>query len=480
MSAAFLIVPILLPILLGGFTVLIPFRSRGILRAYALSVTIVSALFVWVSILFGGEDGLTLLSMTENFTLLIRLDGFGRLFAGIIATLWPLTTLYAFEYLENDPRVRVFLSFFIMSFGVTVGVAYAGNLFTLYCFYELLTLSTVPLVMHTQTRDAVRAAKTYFLFSLGGAAFGFVAMLYYSLGRVQAEAVTVSRLFWLMGFFGFGVKSAIFPLAKWLLQASVAPTPVTALLHAVAVVKSGVFAIIRLTWFAYGASLLSGSWEQAVALSFAAFTVVYGSAMAVKEPHFKRRLAYSTVSNLSYILVGALLLTESGLIAGMAHMAFHASIKILAFFACGAVLHKSGIEYVRELDGLNKKMPLTCLCFTVSALALTGIPPFNGFISKWHLLTAAAESGSVCAYLCAAAILISALLTAIYMLSAVRHFYFPARESAFTPPDSAKDPGALMLIPMLTLAAGLLITGLCSGPIFSKLAAIAQSVAAWR
>lgn len=288
-------------------------------------------------------------------TLTLRFDGLGRFFAGIVATLWPLTVLYASEYMKHEERQAAFFAFFTLTYGITLGVAMAANLFTMYSFYELLTLSTVALVMHPMTRRAVRAAKTYLAFSLGGAAFAFVSIMYiigkghsgsflYG-GFLRGEPDSLMLVFYVMGFLGFGVKAAVFPTHVWLPKASVAPTPVTALLHAVAVVKSGVFAVIRLTWFAYGTEVLKGSWAQTVVMCFAIFTIFFGASMAVKEQHWKRRLAYSTVANLSYILFGVTMMTQAGLTAALLHMAFHAEIKILAFFwrRRRAAQHRTGV-----------------------------------------------------------------------------------------------------------------------------------------
>ena len=410
-------------------------------------------------------------------TLVLRFDALGRFFAGIIATLWPLTTLYAFEYMKEDPRKTPFFAFFTMAYGVTLGVAMAGNLFTMYCFYELLTLSTVPLVLHPNTKEAVRAARTYFAYSLGGAAFAFAAMLFLISNGETGDFVLggllrtypyarpqFTLIFYTLGFFGFGVKAAMLPTCRWLPIASVAPTPVTALLHAVAVVKSGVFAIIRLTWFAYGTKLLAGTWAQYVAMGAAVATIFYGASRAVKETHWKRRLAWSTVANLSYIIFGAVMMTPEGLSAGLLHMAFHAEIKILAFFCCGAVLHQTKREYVCELDDLGRAMPVTFVCFTVSALALVGIPPLSGFVSKWSLLIASADSGQGMAYAGAGVLLAAALLTAIYMLTTVARAWFPVGGGKLDN-SGVREASWRMTVPMIILAAGIVATGVFATPI---------------
>lgn len=485
MKPELLIICILFPIVMSIFTPAFGARRRTYMRIFVGLVTVLTSIFAWILILNVSDEPLTLVRFTDRLAFTLKFDRLGRFFAGIVATLWPLTVLYGFEYLSHDSRQHSFFSFFTMAYGVTLGVAMSGNIFTLYCFYELLTLSTAPLVMHTQSRDAIRAVRIYFGFSLGGAAFAFISMVYLIMNGGNVAPGNITSLFYLMGFFGFGVKAAVFPLHIWLPRASVAPTPVTALLHAVAVVKSGVFAIIRLTYFAYGTAAVAGSWAQYTALGFALFTILYGSVNAVRERHWKRRLAYSTVSNLSYILFGALLMTTDGLTGGLLHMAFHAEIKILAFFAAGAVLHVTEREYIAEMDGMGRKMPVTFICFLVAALGLTGIPPFSGFISKWHLLSAAAAygkaglPGSWIAYTGAGIVLISALLTAIYCFSVLRRAFFPDKNADLASLEGIRDANWKMLVPMSIIAVGIVLTGLFGGQILKAVQEITANIALW-
>lgn len=487
MQEQFLLLAVLLPILGGPAIYFLRKQSSRVLFLYVGAVTLCTSALVWALILTCGSACFTLLHLTQTLSFNLRFDALGRFFAGIVATLWPLTILYAAEYMEHEERLPSFLAFFTMAYGVTLGVAMAADLFTMYSFYELLTLTTVPLVMQPMTRKATRAARTYLAYCLGGAAFAFLSITYligsgcgqmFTPGGVVTEVPNGSRnlmlTFYLFGFLGFGVKAALFPMHRWLPKASVAPTPVTALLHAVAVVKSGVFTVIRLTYFAYGTAMLKGTWVQDTVMLIAIFTIFYGASMALKEHHWKRRLAYSTVANLSYILFGVTLMTEAGLTAALLHMAFHAEIKILSFFCAGAVLHGTKREYLHELNGLGRKMPITMACFTVSALALTGIPPFSGFVSKWHLLTAAADSENVLGYLGAVVLLLAALLTAMYMLTVVCRVWFP--ESVDDRLESEHEVGIRMTLPMTLLAIGILLTGIFAQPIVSAAAAIAAGI----
>jgi multicomponent Na+:H+ antiporter subunit D len=358
-----------------------------------------------------------------------------------------------------------------MTYGVTLGIAFASDMVTMYFFYELLTLSTIPLVMHAMHKKAVAAGIKYALYSIAGAALAFVGLVFlivhdandFVLGGHFAQYsgnMTVLLTVFSVAFVGCGVKAAIWPFHSWLPSAAVAPTPVTALLHAVAVVKAGAFACIRLVYYAFGAEILRGTWGQYVVMCLAIITLVFGSAMSLKQTHFKWRLAYSTVSNLSYILFACALMTPAGMVAAWVHLIVHSVVKIMAFFCAGSVLHYAHREYVHELEGLGRRMPLTFAAFTVAACALTGVPPFNGFVSKWYIALAATGEGSVWAVLGFVGLLISALLTAIYMFQVVIKAWFPAKDAPAIAAGSAHEAGPMMTVPILILAALCLLMGL--------------------
>ena len=399
-----------------------------------------------------GEEPLVLLSMGEKLTIAFQVDGLSCIFAALVSVLWPLASLYAVEYMSREGSENRFFVFYLISFGVTLGIAFSANVLTMYLFYELLTLATLPLVMHHMDGKARYAGRVYLTYSMCGAALGFIAMVlmiehgawFFQFGgsvTVTADKESTLRLAYILGFFGFGVKAAVFPGHKWLLRASVAPTPVTALLHAVAVVKAGAFACIRLIYYSFGPDILSGTWAQQLALLLPIITIVYGSCMSLKQRHFKLRLAYSTVSNLSYILFAAALMTTQALAASFLHLIVHSVVKIMAFFTAGAVLHYAHREYVPQLEGLARYMPVTFACFTAAACALTGIPPFNGFVSKWYIARAAVDIGGWLPLVGFAALLISALLTAVYMFQVVLKAWFPRTEAPAIPEGSAHEAG---------------------------------------
>ena len=253
-----------------------------------------------------------------------------------------------------------------------------------------------------------------------------------------------------------------------------APTPVTALLHGVAVVNTGAFAVMRVTYFSFGTKLLRGTWAQYLVMGLAVFTIVYGCSRAVKETHFKRRLAWSTVGNLSYILFGVTLMTPMGMAGALTHLVCHSFMKSCSFLCAGAVIHKTGKNYIYQLDGLGRKMPKVFACFGVSALALTGVPGLCGFVSKWYLAEGAVDSGEPLALAGAAALMISALLTAVYMLSILVRVFFPKKGFDPAEIEEVREPGWRMLVPLGVLAVCILCLGLYSEPLVRMLKEIAD------
>ena len=458
-----LLASIFLPLLGGACLPLFRFRSRRARSLYTGLITLLTSCLVWAQILGGARPEIRLLQMTDALSIVFRMDRLSVVFAGLIAFLWPIAVLYAHEYMAHEERESPFFAWYTMSYGVTLAVACAENYFTLYVFYELLTLVTMPLVLHKKDARSVHAARKYLYYSITGAALGFIGLIFLlTYGRVDflpggtltPEAVSglegLLRLVFVLSFVGFGTKAALFPMHAWLPMASVAPTPVTALLHAVAVVKAGAFAVIRLIDYSFGTWLLEGTWAQTVCLLLASFTILYGSVMAVREQHLKRRLAYSTVSNLSYILMGAALMTNAGLTGALTHLVFHALMKITLFYCAGAILVRTNREYVQEMRGLARVMPFTCAVFTFASLALTGVPPLLGFASKWNLATAAIDSGLI-----AGALIVSAVLTAVYLLSVVVPMYTRPLEG--TLPAEKCDPGLPMKLSLGVLCLAMLV-----------------------
>ncbi len=488
MNPLFLIVPILLPTAAAVWLRLARPAGKH-MEIGLMTVVLINTVLVWGLLLNRPAGGLELFRFTRGLSVTLRLDGVGSVFAGIIATLWPLATLYAYSYMHEDKRIDVFLTCYTLTYSVTLGIAFAGNLLTLYLFYELLTLATVPLVMHDMTPEALAASRKYLYYSLGGAAFAFMGIVFLSYYGATLDFTPLAASInsgmmldhremmmaaYVLTFFGFSVKSAMFPFHGWLPTASVAPTPVTALLHAVAVVKSGAFAILRVTYFSYGVTFIADTGAQEIVMLAAMITVVYASTMAVKEVHFKRRLAYSTISNLSYILLAASTMTRFGLMAALAHMIYHAVMKCCAFFCAGAVMHHAKKNFIYELDGIARKMPIVFVSFTIASVSLVGIPPLAGFLSKWTiakaLLTAPdgplATAGLGC-------LMYAAFMTAVYMLTVVVRAWSPATGADAKALEGVHDPDWKMTLPIGLLAAAVVVLGMYSRPLLALLSTIA-------
>lgn len=488
MSAFYLFLAVLIPCAGSLFVPLIRWKKRSHMMIYLESLVVINSILVWLLIFHRPEGIFTLIDVTGDLAIAFELDGLGTIFAGLISFLWPFAMLYSFEYMKKEEKEKSFFLFYTITYGVTLGIALADNFVTMYCFYELLTLVTLPLIMHTLTREAILASRKYLYYSIGGAAFAFIGMIFvltyggspnFVLGGVMDAAKLAGKedlflFIYVLSFFGFGVKAAVCPFNAWLPEAGVAPTPVTALLHAVAVVKSGAFAIMRLTFYCFGADFLRGTWAQKLLMAVVLFTIVYGCSMALRETHLKRRFAFSTISNLSYILFGILILTPLGLVGALSHMIFHAFMKISTFFCAGAVIHESGRTYIHQLDGFAKRMPKVFAIFTISALALMGVPGLCGFISKWNLAAAAIESGGAASYAGIGVLLVSALLTAAYMLSIVVRAYFPAVDFREDSISEVTDPNWMMLLPLAVFTICIVGFGLCSDAVTGLFGAVAS------
>ncbi len=483
---ALMCIAVLLPILSGALLPLFRFKKRLHREIYVETFVLAASAVVLALLLNRPEAPLRLFRLTETLDITLRMDGLAGVFSGLVAFLWPLSTLYAFEYIKHEGGDDKFFAFYTMSYGVTLGIAQSANLITLYLFYELLTLVTLPLVTHTGDRRSIRAGMKYLGYSIGGAACAFLGiMVLYACGDpaltfryggfVSADTPrrTLVLTAYLLTFFGFGVKAAVFPFHSWLPSAGVAPTPVTALLHAVAVVKAGAFAVTRVTFYCFGVSLLYGTWAQYTAMAFSVFTIVFGSAMALREQHLKRRLAYSTVSNLSYILFGVTLMTPAGLTGALSHMLFHGVMKITLFFCAGAVMYKTHREFVPELTGLGRYMPVTFTAFAAASAALVGVPLLPGFLSKWNLATAALAEGGLLPTLGVAALLVSAILTACYLFTPVVNAFFPPAGEGGHGLELARDPNWAMKLPFVVLMAAMLALGIGSGGLMELLSRVA-------
>ncbi len=457
------IITLLVPFVGGFASYFLNDKYYGLKKPAVILTTVLTSVLTWISVWLCREQQITVFHFTDRLRITLKIDGLGMFFALLVSVLWIFAVIYAFAYMKGKKHLNMFFAFYTATYGAVLGVAMSGDLLTMYFFYELLTLLTLPLVIQPMTKKAIRAGRKYLYLSLGGSAFAFIGLVlllhnggnhvFAQGGSYFSQLEGNDLLGYFFTFLGFGVKAAIFPLHIWLPSASVAPTPVTALLHAVAVVKSGAFAIIRLTYFCYGQAAIKDTWVQAATLIIASVTIIYGSTMALKERHFKRRLAYSTVANISYIIFGTMLLTKEGLVAALLHFLFHSLTKLIAFVCAGNVMEETEREYIFQLDGLGRKMPVTFGLFAVAALSLTGIPPLACFVSKWELCMAAVQKGDWVSMFGMAALLLSAFLTAIYMLTVCVRAFFAKGEST----ESVKEANWQMTWVFVPIAIAIII-----------------------
>ncbi len=408
-----------------------------------------------------------LLEIVPGIALALRVDAFGIYFGLIASGLWILTSIYSIGYTRGnheDKQTRYFASF-ALSLSATIGVAFAGNLLTFIIFYELLTLATYPLVIHKETPEAIRAGRQYLAYSLtaGLVLLACAVWCYQATGTLDFAAGGIFsgeetsaggfRCLFMLFLAGVGVKAGVMPFHSWLPNAMVAPTPVSALLHAVAVVKSGVFGVVRMVGFVFGPEVMAEHGLNIILATFAGVTVLLASLIALQQDSLKRMLAYSTIGHLSYIVFGAALLTPDGFAGGVFHISTHALMKITLFFCAGAIYVNTHVQKISGLDGIGKAMPWTMGAFTVGALGLTGIPPINGFFSKWFLCVGTMQAGWPLGLV---VFLLSGLLNAAYLLPVVhRAFFRPSNQF-----DKYGEASPLMVVPLCLTAVLAVVFGL--------------------
>ncbi len=409
------------------------------------------------AVLEGGGYRFTLAEVLPGVAIALRVDAMGMYFALVASFLWILTSIYSIGYmraLDEHDQTRYYASFAV-AMSATVGVAFSANLLTLYLFYEMLSLSTYPLVTHKQDAEARSAGRKYLTYLLGtSVALTLPAMiliyvltgtLEFTVGGIlagRADASTVSILLVLL-VFGFA-KAAVMPLHGWLPAAMVAPTPVSSFLHGVAVVKVGVFSILRMVFFVFGTGLLADLNLGAVLTALASVTILGASLVALTQDNLKRRLAYSTVSQLSYMILGAGMLTKAGMAGGLLHLSMHAFGKITLFLCAGAIYiaaHKSNIS---EMDGLGRRMPVTYAAFFLASLSIIGMPPLGGFLSKWSMVIGAIDGGQL---LLVAVVLVSSLLSSAYFFPIVYRGFF-ARAAGENGREEIREAPILCLVPL--------------------------------
>ncbi|KRR29032.1 monovalent cation/H+ antiporter subunit D family protein [Bradyrhizobium retamae] len=402
-----------------------------LVTAAALCLTVVSLLG---PVLDGARPELTVVDVIPGLTVAFKVEPLGMLFALIASSLWFVNSVYSIGYMRanDEPRQTTFYVCFAVALGSTIGIAFAKNLFTLFLFYEALTLSTYPLVTHRRNEEAVRAGRTYLLLLLGTSLLLFLpaivatwvlaGTLDFRPGGILPAGLSAPIIGALLALYVFGIgKAAVMPLHRWLPAAMVAPTPVSALLHAVAVVKAGVFSILKVAALVFGVDTLGAAGQSAWLTAVAGTTILVASIIALKQDNLKRRLAYSTISQLSYVVLGVAILAPISVAGAAMHIAAHAFSKITLFFAAGSIYTAAHLTEVSQLDGIGRRMPWTMGAFTIGALGMIGVPPTAGFLGKWFILTGAMQTAN---WLAVAVIFVSTILNAAYFLPIVYRAFF--------------------------------------------------------
>lgn len=446
-------------------------RSRNLRETWTILASVAKFAIVASmipSVLKGNVLEYTIISLAPGLLLQFRVDAFGLLFGILASTLWIATSFYSIGYmrgLNEHAQTRYFFCFAI-ALSATMGIAFSANLLTLFVFYEILTMATYPLVAHKETPEAIKGGRKYLTYTLtaGVVILLSMAIIYRLTGTLDFKpggfmagnaSADMFRFLFVALVMSFGVKAAIMPLHEWLPTAMVAPTPVSALLHAVAVVKAGVFGVLRVILYVFGPTFLHDTGLWILLAYFVSFTIIVSCFFALAQDNIKRRLAFSTINNLSIVILGAALLTTSAIKGGMLHIAFHGFMKITLFFVAGAIYVKTHKENVSELDGLGRQMPLTMGSFAIGAMGVTGIPPLCGFISKWYLCLGSLEAHEIVFLF---VFLTSAFLDAAFFFPIVYRAFFKKPKEDVTP--HFNEAPMFMVIPLMVTAIASVILGI--------------------
>jgi multicomponent Na+:H+ antiporter subunit D len=463
-----ILLAILLP-LAGAVGIALAGRVSANLRE---TVTLLTAgglaLTVWSllpSVMAGDRPAVTVTELLPGVELAFRVEPLGMLFAALASGLWIVNSLYSIGYMRgnNEKHQTRFYVMFAVSLAATMGVAFAGNLITLFLFYEMLTLSTYPLVSHKGDANTVRSARVYLGILLTTSIGLFLPAIIWTYtvagggdfvpGGILAGHVEGPAIGLLLGLFVFGIgKAAVMPVHRWLPAAMVAPTPVSALLHAVAVVKAGVFTITKVIVYIFGVDFLFAAPSSGWLLYAAAFTIIAASVVALRQQNLKRLLAYSTIAQLSYVVMAAAILKPLAEIGAAIHMVAHAFGKITLFFAAGAIYVAAKKTEIGQLKGIGRRMPITMTAFTIGALSMIGVPPTGGFVSKWYILAGAFQDDN---YVALVTIILSTVLNAAYFLPIIYMAWFMREDEApARPHGEAPWPAvlALAITAFLTIA----------------------------
>ena len=474
--------------LAGGLAVALTGRWPNLREAATLIASVaLFAVVLWLldQVLAGGRPGLAVIEIIPGLPVALEIEPLGMLFGCVASGLWIVNSLYSIGYMRgnNEHKQTRFYICFTIAIASAMGIAFAGNMFTLFLFYEMLSLSTYPLVAHKENREARIGARVYIGLLLGTSiGFQLVAIIWtwaaagtldFEVGGILRDKVSPAMLPFLLALYMFGIgKAALMPFHRWLPSAMVAPTPVSALLHAVAVVKAGVFTVLKVVIYIFGIDLLAETGASNWLIWVASFTLLAASLVAMSKDNLKARLAYSTVSQLSYIVLAAALASGTGLLGGALHIATHALGKITLFMCAGAIYVATHKTEISDMKGLGRAMPFTFGAFCIGALSIIGLPPFAGASSKWYLSLAAAETGVI---VVVAVYMISSLLNVAYLLPIVANgFFSPSPDATQGRRVRLAEAPLLCVLPPCITAAGCLALFLFADDVIGLLRPLAQ------
>lgn len=429
-----------------------------------------------------------LLNITDELSIEFALDLPGVSFLCLVLFMWTVVGIYALRYKDHQENNKRFFTFYLLTLIMISGLSLSANYITMYLFYEMMTLFSVPLVLHNGTHEAVAAAKKYLFYSIFGATLGLLGLFFINVygttldfvpgGVLDPAKVAGNESILLIVAFltvmGFGAKAGLFPLNSWLPAAHpVAPAPASALLSGI-ITKAGVLCIFRVIYYIFGIEFLKETWVQVAWIILALVTVFLGSMMAYNENKIKVRLAYSTISQVSYALVGLFFMNKAAFVGALLHVVYHSFMKNGLFLSAGSIIYSTHKDSVDQMKGIGRIMPVTMSCFTILSLGLIGIPPFAGFLSKWKLAQGALLSElSPYEWIAPVILLISALLTAGYLLPVVIIGFFPGKDFKFTKEDRKEAP-FLMNVSLVIITASALMLGIFAQPLLHHINRIAD------
>ena len=481
------LIPVFFPVLAGFYLLKNPIKMRKSRENYVTAVLVLTVIATLVTNIFFFDSHITFAKFAMGIEISFHIDAIAALFSTIFVIIWLLVGIFSFEYIKHEGEDDRFFAYFIASLGGLIGVAYADNLVTLYSFFEAMSLLSYVLVVHERTSKALLAGRKYIYYSLFGASLGLIGIFYfYSTGLSReftaggvipadfAGDMTGLSFMVVLAVIGFGCKCGMFPLHSWLPTAHPeAPAPASSVLSGL-ITKAGVIAIIRIVYFTVGADILRGTSAQYILLTLSIITIFMGSMLAYKEKVLKKRLAYSTVSQVSYVIFGLMLMNTAGVTGALLQVVFHALAKNVLFLTAGAFIYKTGKTLVSDLYAMGKSMTKTLTCFSIAGMSLVGVPLTAGFISKWYLAVGSlTQESGIMGVIGISTIMISALLTGGYLVTVTAKAFFALRTDEV---QESFEPNRYMTMPLAILTFAIVLFGIFPTPIINVVSAIAQTM----